>query len=113
MGAVSLDRDVAVHLYRIAREALANARQHADANHVDVALQAEDGQVVLTVRDDGVGPPMDGRLEEVSKGLGVRLMRYRADLLGASLHVRPAEGSGTVVRCEVPTATDTGEEADG
>jgi hypothetical protein len=57
-------------------------------------LQAEDGQVVLTVRDDGDGPPMDGRLEEVSKGFGARLMRYRADLIGGSFRLGPADGGG-------------------
>lgn len=80
---------------------------------MDVALQAEDGQVVLTVRDDGDGPPMDGRLEEVSKGFGARLMRYRADLIGGSFRLGPADGGGTVVRCEVATPRRVGGDAEG
>ena len=105
----SLDREVAVHLYRIAREAIMNARKHAGADRVTVRLKVEDGRVILTVRDDGVGPPSEG----FADGVGVRLMRYRADLIGGSFRIGLADGGGTVVRCEVATARQVGDDAEG
>jgi len=107
-GPVPIDRNVAAHLYRIAREAVVNARKHAGADHVEMKLEAEAGPVVLTVRDNGAGPPAEG----FSDGLGVRLMRYRADLIGASFWIGPAEDGGTVVRCEVPAVQEASHQTD-
>lgn len=107
-GLDSLGQEVAVQLYRIAREAIVNARQHAGADRVTVRLEAEDGRVMLTVRDDGVGPPSQG----FADGVGVRLMQYRADLIGASFHIGPADEGGTVVRCELKVAPGEGGESD-
>jgi len=96
----SLDDEVAVHLYRIVREAILNARQHADAERVTVGLETEGDRLLVTVHDDGIGPPPEG----FSEGRGVRLMRYRADLIGASFRIGTADGGGTLVRCELPLA---------
>ena len=91
--------EAAVHLYRIAREALINAQRHADAEHIWVRLGREDGRLVLTVRDDGKG--MAGS-EGEGDGVGLRTMNHRADLIGATLSIGAAEEGGTTVRCALP-----------
>ena len=81
------DNYYATHLYRIAQEAIHNALKHSQASHIHVALSDDEGRISLTIRDDGVGiarDPFDG-------GMGLRIMRYRADLLGAvSSHSNPS-----------------------
>lgn len=87
------------HLYRIAAEAVANAAKHADAHTITIRLTIDDGDLVLSVEDDGVGIP-DAPIP--TDGVGLRMMRYRADLIGAQLVIEPGEGGGTVVRCRLP-----------
>jgi signal transduction histidine kinase len=92
------DASVAMHLYRIAQEALSNAVRHSNADSIFVTLTAEVGGIVLTVRDNGVG--MD--YADVSKsGMGLATMRYRAASLGAALEIRRNRPFGTMVRCTV------------
>jgi PAS domain S-box-containing protein len=93
------DPDLATHLFRIAQEAVSNALRHGQARHIRIALGAESGAVTLTVQDDGVGfdePPRG------VKGLGLRLMRYRAGVIGGSLSVTRSASGGTAVSCRVP-----------
>ncbi len=93
------DPATATHLYRIAQEAITNAIRHAQASHIRVALGTDSGHLTLTIQDDGVGMPAvfgEGR------GLGIRLMRYRASLIGANLTIGPAMGGGTLVTCVLP-----------
>ena len=127
-GPVSVDdRRAARHLYRIAQEAAANAVEHAGATEIVVALRQDAAAVVLEVRDDGrgirtarevvarpEGAAPGPRTERAQRGLGLYGMRYRADLIGATLTVGQAEGGGTVVRCVLPgAASGGGEDADG
>jgi signal transduction histidine kinase len=92
------------HLYRIAREAVLNAARHARATAIAVELSRDGGELVLVVRDDGIGIRMP-----TSGGMGLHLMSYRARLLGASLHIAAAP-RGTAVTCRMPL---TGLEAGG
>jgi len=90
----------ATHLYHIAQEAVTNAVKHGKATQVEIALTTEDGRTTLTVKDDGAGLPDD---VDSLKGLGLRIMRYRADMMGASLEVRRHAEGGTIVVCSVPS----------
>jgi signal transduction histidine kinase len=84
-------------LLRICREALTNARKHADASVVDVRLEGADGRVRLTVQDDGAGfDPSVGR-----GGYGMQTMRQRAERIGARLDVTSTPGSGTLVSAQI------------
>jgi two-component system CheB/CheR fusion protein len=94
--APSLDNFTATHLYRIANEAVHNSVKHASAKRMWIQLM-DGAQVTLSVRDDGVGIKT-GRSAE---GEGLRIMRYRAGLIGAKLSLSPAEGGGTIVTCTI------------
>ena len=95
------DQQVALHLYRIAQEAMSNAARHAQATQVAVSLCAEGAEVTLAISDDGRGFDPD---PNAHSGLGLRTMRYRAKLIGARLEVISKAGAGTTVRCLLPRA---------
>ena len=90
------DHVASVHLYRIAQEALTNAARHASARAIGLRLEAAGPHVVLTVADDGVGLPATA---PAHRGLGLRLMQYRARSIGATLAVRSGPDGGTAVQC--------------
>jgi two-component system, NarL family, sensor histidine kinase UhpB len=85
-------------IYRVAQEGLTNVARHAEASGVLLALQADNGHVVLRVRDDGRG--IDERAAHDAGGLGG--MRERAMLIGGRLVVERLRPYGTEVRLEVP-----------
>ncbi|MBL8352720.1 MAG: hypothetical protein JNL87_20680 [Burkholderiaceae bacterium] len=89
-----LDAPKALHLLRVVQEALTNAVRHAGATRVLLKVEAQPVGVAVSIIDDGcgIGTASDTR------GLGLASMRRRAALLGASLSVGPAAGSGTEVR---------------
>ncbi len=93
------DMHVAVHLYRIAQEAVGNAIKHGEAKNVVVHLENLQSGKLLRVIDDGTGlPPMHIN----GKGMGLRIMSYRSELIGAKLDVRRQKANGTVVTCLLP-----------
>ncbi len=86
----------ATQVFLIAQEAVYNAAKHAWANHIRVSLKS-DQFLVVHIRDDGVG--MSTRPTENHSGLGLRIMRNRAAIIGAKLNIQPAEPTGTLVTC--------------
>jgi signal transduction histidine kinase len=84
-------------LFRIAEEAVLNARRHAHANRVEVSLRGIDGDLVLEVRDDGLGFPSSSR-----QGVGIAAMRERAAEVGGRFEITEREGGGTVVTALLP-----------
>jgi two-component system, NarL family, sensor kinase len=94
-------------LYRIAREALSNVRKHAQAREVQVSLQRREGNVLMTVQDDGAG---FNPWEEAPPGhFGIIGMGERASLLGGRLDVESHPGHGTLIRAVVPVRRSAGE----
>jgi len=93
------DNAAAVHLYRIAQEAVNNAIRHGRARNITISLGTQNGQAELAVRDDGEGFP---KLASKPKGMGLRVMNYRASMIGAAVSIGPGPGGGTVVRCVMP-----------
>jgi two-component system sensor histidine kinase UhpB len=91
-----LDEQVELVVYRVAQEALTNVARHADATDVVLALDHSPETVSLKVEDDGRG------LGLAHEGAGIRGMRERALLIGASLDVNSAPGRGTAVTLSVP-----------
>lgn len=89
----------AIHLYRIAQEAVNNALKHGKARRIDISLTAENHSISLAVNDNGIGLP--SKLPK-RKGMGLRIMRYRAEVIGGTLVVEPVPGGGTHVLCTAP-----------
>jgi signal transduction histidine kinase len=93
-----LDIAMASHLFFIAQEATRNAARHARATRIEIQLSCDAATVCLQVSDDGSGLPA---APAANAGLGLRIMRHRSELIGASFSVAPRRPSGTCVRCEV------------
>ena len=90
---------MAIHLYRIAQEAVANAAKHGRATEVTMSLGNIEGRVELTVEDNGMGLPPD--FTGGSGGMGLRVMQYRAGLIGGTLHIGAGTGGGVVITCAI------------
>ena len=99
-AAPAIGRDeIALHLYRIAQEAISNALRHSRATSIQVRLSREHGSLTLSVRDDGVGLAGSRR-----GGIGLSIIGYRARSIGAHLEIRPGSHGGTCVLCRLPLA---------
>ena len=92
---LTLDESCGGHLYRIAQEALTNAARHAQATHVDIRLQVAESKFALSIIDDGIG--LD-RSRKSHSGMGLKLMNYRAGMMGATLEILQNEPRGTTIR---------------
>jgi PAS domain S-box-containing protein len=94
-----LPRDVALCFYRVAQEALRNVAHHAQCPQASVRLVANEREMVLCVRDRGVGFDSAGRGKT---GVGLESIRERARLIQARLTVRSRPGEGTRIDLRVP-----------
>jgi PAS domain S-box-containing protein len=92
------DSFTAGHLYRIAQEAVNNAIKHSRGDRIEISLTELPGVVVLNVLDNGRG--IDEKRH--GPGMGLRIMAYRAELIGATLTISQAIGGGTEVVCTLP-----------
>ena len=100
---LDLPGDAEALLYRVAQEALRNARTHGHASTVDVTVDVPGRSAVLCVVDDGRGfCPEENDQSRESDHFGLRLMRDLADHAGGTLTVLSSPGHGTLVRLEVP-----------
>jgi signal transduction histidine kinase len=97
-GPLTLTDPVAQHLYRIAQEALTNALRHASPTRVIVRIKSDGRVVELSVRDDGTGLPEHAH---PFSGMGLKIMRYRARLIGGEIALRRRASGGTRVSCTV------------
>ncbi|MGA3187975.1 MAG: sensor histidine kinase [Bryobacteraceae bacterium] len=91
-----VDRDVAIHVYRVLQEALNNVAKHSKSGEAAVRLRFLEGTLVLEVEDHGVGFG-EGR------GMGMTSMRERAELIGGTVEFLKGSGKGAMVRLTVPT----------
>jgi PAS domain S-box-containing protein len=97
----SLDKTVELNLYRIAQESVMNAVKHAKGTTIQIRLYPERGNLILSVEDDGQGPPAEEKARE-RNGMGLRIMKYRAGMIGATWSIRAARPRGTEVQCCLP-----------
>jgi signal transduction histidine kinase len=95
----SFDSTTAMHLYRIAQEAVVNAVKHGHVSRVVVNLLAKDGNLVLIVSDDGIGLP---KKLPADCGLGLRIMASRAGMIGANFSLENNSDGGLTVNCQLP-----------
>jgi len=96
---LELAHNTTVQLYKIAQEAVSNAIKHGKATHVSVSVIRHDDQLQLAIKNNGLpfSAPAAGK-----DRMGLRIMNYRANTIGATLEIRPQEKSGTLVICNVP-----------
>jgi signal transduction histidine kinase len=93
------DAATATHLYRITQEAVTNAMRHGKAKRIDISLSSRNGEMTLSVEDDGVGLPDSW---DAGPGLGTRIMAHRASMIGGKFSIEPNATGGTLVRCSLP-----------
>jgi signal transduction histidine kinase len=91
-----------IQLYRIAQEAITNAARHARPGQIEVSLMKEDNEITLKIKDDGTGFSSQNQ----KNGIGLEIMKHRADIINASLDIQPSINKGTMVTC---IFMDTGE----
>lgn len=97
----SYTREQGVALLRCVEEGLRNVAAHANATEVEVILDDNDEEVMLTVRDNGVGPALASQAE-LSSCHGLRLLRERAAWLGGALRLSASESRGAVLTVTLP-----------
>jgi two-component system CheB/CheR fusion protein len=88
-----------LQLYRIAQESINNAVKHADPQSIQVNVRENDGHLCLEIQDDGNGFPSPNT---TSSGMGLKIMEYRARLLGAELQIHSLPHQGTTIICILP-----------
>jgi two-component system sensor kinase FixL len=96
------EEHTAMHLYRIAQEAINNATRHGKAGNI--FLNAAGRSIKLRVVDDGAGIS-----ESDSAGMGLDIMRYRARLIGGQLTIKRRNGRGTILSCTAKTDSQESE----
>ena len=103
---LDLNEAAATHLYRIVQEALTNVIRHSKASEVTIRLDTDGTELHLRVEDNGRGFPQpltdSAGGPESAGGLGLKIMRYRAQMLGGDLFIESAAHGGVSIRCSCP-----------
>lgn len=97
---VELSQDQSTAVFRIFQEALTNILRHAQATSVDITMRKENGELILTISDNGKGITEDEEAGRLS--LGILGMRERAHLAGGRIDITGVKGKGTEVIVRVP-----------
>jgi two-component system, LuxR family, sensor kinase FixL len=93
-----LNTEASTHLYRIAQEAVNNAVKHGRPGQIDIGLVQVGERIHLAVRDNGCGLPKG---TSHTPGMGLRIMQYRAGMIGGSFIVQNEPDGGTTVACSI------------
>lgn len=97
----------ATHLYCIIQEAIRNSIRHGKAKCIRVSVYEKENSIGVSVSDDGVGFPPD----QSAQGLGIRIMKYRSELIQGRLSFSKSESGGAAVTCEIEPAQDENDES--
>lgn len=84
LDGAALDVDVQLAALRIVQEGVANVRRHSRANRCEVTLRDEGADLVITVADDGIGPPA-----VLTPGIGLTSVEQRAKEFGGTTEFGP------------------------
>ncbi|TWU33262.1 GAF domain-containing sensor histidine kinase [Novipirellula artificiosorum] len=95
-----LPQDIALSIYRVAQEGLRNLAKHAAVNEASLKLFVSGSELVLQVRDEGVG--FDAKIANSQPGLGLSSMEERVHLLDGTIEISSQPGQGTSVEVHVP-----------
>jgi len=94
-----LPHHTTVQLYKIAQEAVSNAIKHGKATQVSISIVRQNDSLIMMIKNDGLpfSPPPAAK-----NRMGLRIMNYRANTIGAMMEIKPQEQSGTTVTCFLP-----------
>lgn len=95
------DQNAVIHLLRIAQEAVNNAVKHGKATHIVFRVSSSLYEQKLEILDNGCGID-DLKLHQKSEGLGMRSMRYRSDIIGATFDIAIRRGGGSQIVISMP-----------
>ena len=98
---VNLDQQQSTAIFRVFQEALTNVIRHAEATRVNITLDKEGDELVLTIQDNGRGITTDEKSDP--RSLGLLRMRERVNLIGGTIHFTGVEGKGTEITVRVST----------
>jgi len=98
----SMDPQTAAAVFRVAQEALANVRKHAQARNLWVEMKMLDSALELVIRDDGRGFVVEDGGDPSGRHFGLMGMRERMEMVGGSLSIESEPGAGTTVMLSVP-----------
>jgi signal transduction histidine kinase len=82
------------HLFRIVQEATSNAVKHGNASKVLISMESDDSKLIVKIEDNGSGFSDDW---DKQKGLGVRIMKFRARLIGANMEISSSRFGGAAI----------------
>jgi signal transduction histidine kinase len=99
---IDLTQQQSTAVFRIFEQAITNVMRHAQATQVDIRLEKENAELLLTIQDNGLGITEAEKSDRLS--LGLLGMRERANLIGGRVHIANSEGKGTVVTLRIPVA---------
>lgn len=99
---IDLTQQQSTAVFRIFEEAMTNVMRHAQATQVDIKLEKENGELELSIRDNGRG--ITEAEKSARRTLGLLGMRERANLIGGQVDITGSEGKGTMVSLRIPVA---------
>ena len=100
----ALPQHTTMQFYKIAQESVSNAIKHGKATRVAINLFRNGTRLVMTIKNDGL--PFDPAGQAKNR-MGLRIMNFRANTIGASLEIKPDAKSGTIVTCALPVKNDS------
>jgi signal transduction histidine kinase len=105
-----LDAKAEAAIFSVVQEAVGNARKHAHASHLELGMAKQDGNLTVTIRDDGQGfdTAQVTRLHDRCRSLGLLNMRERAEMLNGEFSIESVIGQGTLVKLIVPLQASDG-----
>jgi PAS domain S-box-containing protein len=99
-----IDKAGQIHLFRIVQESIRNAVRHGQARTVHIKTVRDGDEMTVAIRSDGLRFPTEKMqlTAENCRGMGLKIMHYRARIIGAALEIAPGQKHGCVVRCTIP-----------
>jgi PAS domain S-box-containing protein len=95
----TLNPEATLQLYKIAQESVSNAIKHGKAKIISISLAQQNGELIFRIKNDGLPFPVD---RQTTNRMGLRIMNYRARMIGGTLDIRPNGKAGTIVTCSLP-----------
>jgi signal transduction histidine kinase len=99
-----IPKEFHMNIYRIIQEALTNILKHAEARNISIVTEQKDGEVIISITDDGRGFDVQRAMTmiTVEKGLGLASMQERIHMIGGTMDIESQQGKGTRLSLHIP-----------